>query len=129
MKLSPEQIEERKTDRREARSALRTRLVGEFIKIAFIAVFFILVGWGTWCFILMGRGVVVNYLLPLGIATTLVGVFGTYAAATTAAKKSLNDNDLVKNKDGTITKVVSAVASVVSNVVSGAKDDSGAAAG
>lgn len=120
MKLTPEQKAKRKAKRQETRSAFLTRLVGEFIKIAFIAVFFIIVGWGTWCFILMGKDKAVNYLLPLGLAGSLVTVFGAYAAATTATKKSLNDNKLVKNKDGTITQIIEAASTIFNNKDSGA---------
>ncbi len=113
MKLSNEQ----RAARREKRSEFLTRLVGEFIKIAFIALFFVLVGAMVWCFILMGLGITVNYLLPLGISGSLVAIFGAYAAATTGAKTSLNKNGLVKNKDGTITKVMEAAAKTVGTIL------------
>ena len=116
--------EEQRAERREKRSEFLTRLVGEFIKIAFIAVFFVLVGSLVWCFILMGLGITVNYLLPLGISGSLVGVFGIYSAATTGAKKSLNNNGLVKNKDGTITKVMEAAVTAASTIFN---KDTGAA--
>lgn len=115
MKLSPEQ----KAKRRAARSAFTSRMVDEFKKVAFIALFFILVGGIVWCLILMGQGLTVNYLLPLGFSGSLVTIFGVYCVSSTSAKKSLNDNGLVKNKDGTITKIIEA-ASTMFNKDSGA---------
>ena len=115
MKLTPEQ----KAKRRASRSAFLSRLVDEFKKIAFIALFFVLVGGVVWCLILMGQGVAVNYLLPLGLSGSLVTIFGVYCASSTSAKKSLNDNGLMKNKDGTITKIIEA-ASTMFNKDSGA---------
>lgn len=111
-KLTEEQIEARHA----ARSAFLSRLVDEFKKIAFMGVFVVLVGGIVWCFILMGRGIVVNYLLPLGLATSLVATFGIYAASATAEKKSLNQNGLVKDKGGTIAKIVNTVVSAASTL-------------
>ena len=123
-KLTPEQLEERKVARREKRSEFLTRIVGEFIKIAFIAVFFVLVGLLIWCFILMGKSIAVNYLLPMGLATSLVSIFGIYAGATTSVKKSMNAAGITKNKDGTFTKIMEAAVSAAGTILN---KDTGAA--
>ena len=95
-----------KEERREARSRFLSRMVDEFKKVAFIAIFFVLVGGIVWYFILADKGTVLNYLLPLGFAGSLVSIFGVYAAASTSEKKSLNKNGLGKKKDGVIAKIV-----------------------
>lgn len=108
-KITEKQCEEK----REKRSAFRSRLVDEFKKVAFIGLFFFFVGCIIWCFILMGRSVTVNYLLPMGFGGFLVTLYGVYAASSAVEKKSLNDNDIVKNKDGTFSKIMNTVASVI----------------
>ena len=124
MKLSPEQREQRKTEHREKRSEFLTRLVGEFIKIAFIALFFVFVGLLVWCFILMGKEITINYLLPLGLSGSLAGIFGIYAGSTTSVKKSMNAAGITKNKDGTFSKMMDAAVSVAGTILN---KDSGAA--
>ena len=117
--LTQEQID----DRRAKRSAFLSRLVDEFKKIAFIALFFVLVGGIVWCFILMGKGITVNYLLPLGLAGSLVTIFGVYCASSTAEKKSLNKNGLVKDKGGTDAKIVDTVITTASKFTTAQKSD------
>lgn len=117
--LTQEQID----DRRAKRAALLSRCVDEFKKIAFIALFFVLLGCLVWCFILMGKGIAVNYLLPIGLATSMVTTYGIYAASATAEKKSLNQNGLAKDKGGTIAKIVNTVVSAASNFTANQTSD------
>ncbi len=115
--------QERIDDRRAKRSAFLSRLVDEFKKVAFIALFFVLVGAIIWCFILMGKSIIVNYLLPIGLATSLVATYGIYAASSTAEKKSLNKNGLVKDKGGTVAKIVDTVITTASKLTTAQKND------
>jgi len=117
--LTQEQID----DRRAKRSAFLSRLVDEFKKVAFIALFFVLVGGIVWCFILMGKGITVNYLLPLGLSGSLVTIFGVYCASSTAEKKSLNKNGLTKDGSGTIAKIVNTVVSAASTLTANQTSD------
>ena len=121
MKLSDED----RAARREKRSAMLTHLVDEFKKVVLIALFPVCVGTVVWSFILYGKGVTptVSPTIPCAALTILGGVYFAYCMSSSKDKKSLNDNGLIKGKDGTISKIANAVMNAATNIVSGKKDD------
>jgi len=137
MKLTNEQ----RAERRQRRSAFLTRCVDEFKKVGFIATFVFCVGVIAGCMTLFAISLVSSEssMIPAvalalqNIAIVAFGIiataFGFYCKSTTAEKTSLNDNSMVKNKDGTFSKLVSAVTSVVSNVVENKSAGNSGAAG
>ena len=119
MKLSDEQ----RTARRDKRSAFRTRMVDEFKKVGFIGTFVFCVVVIAWCMTLYTISLVCPEasIIP-SVATALqiiavaaFGILGSafafYCKAASNDKESLNSNGLTKNKDGTISKIISTVAS------------------
>lgn len=124
MKLTPEQ----KTKRRADRSAFLSRLFDEFKKVAFIAFFFVGVGFLVWTFILYGKQVnpTVSPTIPVAIITALFGSYFSYCTAASKDKDSLNKNGLTKSNDGTISKIVTPIVEAAKNIFN-SKDDSGAA--
>lgn len=103
--------EERKSKKRERISKFLTRMVDEFKKIGFIAIFFVCVGTIVWCMILYGKGTTptVSPTIPCAAFTILGAAFTFYCKAASDDKKSLNSNGLTKSADGTITKIISSV--------------------
>ena len=122
-KLTDEQKEALKCARREKRSAFLSRMVDEFKKIVLIATFFVVVGFLVWEHIIYANGTTPAFPPTVSIAliTAFFGTYLTYCMSSTALKKSLNDNGMVKNKDGTFSKIVSTVVNAVTNAT--AKSD------
>lgn len=123
MKLTDEQRAARREKRQEKRSALLTRMVDEFKKVGFIATFVFCVIIISWCMTLFTISLVCSEasMIP-SVATALqiiviaaFGIIGSafafYCKAASNDKDSLNNNGLTKNKDGTISKIISTVAS------------------
>ena len=116
-KLTDEQKEALKSVRREKRSAFLSRMVDEFKKIVLIATFFVVVGFLVWEHIIYANGTTPAFPPTVSIAliTAFFGTYLTYCMSSTALKKSLNDNGMVKNKDGTFSKIVSTVVNAFNN--------------
>ena len=126
-KLSDEQKETLKLAKHEKRSAFLSRMVDEFKKIVLIATFFVVVGFLIWEHIIYANGTTPAFPPTVSIAliTAFFGTYLTYCMSSTALKKSLNDNGMVKNKDGTFSKIVSTVVNAVNNATAKpASDDS-----
>lgn len=118
MKLSAKEREKLREKRREKRSAFLTRMVDEFKKVGFIAIFFVCVGTIVWCMILYGKGVTptVSPSIPCAAFTILGAAFTFYCNAASKDKDSMNKNGMQKNKDGTVTKaVVDAITNTINN--------------
>ena len=122
-KLTDEQKEALKLVKHEKRSAFLSRMVDEFKKIVLIATFFVVVGFLVWEHIIYANGTTPAFPPTVSIAliTAFFGTYLTYCMSSTALKKSLNDNGMVKNKDGTFSKIVSTVVNAVTNAT--AKSD------
>ena len=132
-RLTDEQKLAKKLARREKRSALLSRMVDEFKKIGFVSTFVFCVMVITWCMTLYTISLVSqNITIIPSVATALqiisvtaFGIIGTafafYCKAATDDKRSLNDNNMVKNKDGTFSKIASTVVNAVTNAT--AKSD------
>lgn len=122
-KLSDEQKEALKCARREKRSAFLSRMVDEFKKIILIVMYPTVVGFLVWEHIIYAKGTTPTF--PSAITVALItGMFGTiiaYCITSYKEKDSLNKNNMVKNKDGTLSKIVSTVVNVVTNAT--AKSD------
>lgn len=126
--------EAQRAELRAKRSAFLTRMVDEFKKVGFIVTFVFCVVIIVWCMVLYTISLVSpeSAIIPAVasalqiVASVSFGIIGTaftvYCSATAKEKKSLNDNDIVKNKDGTFSKLVNAVTSVASNIVSSKSD-------
>jgi len=116
-KLTDEQKEALKCARREKRSAFLSRMVDEFKKIVLIATFFVVVGFLVWEHIIYANGTTPAFPPTVSIAliTAFFGTYLTYCMSSTALKKSLNDNGMVKNKDGSFSKIISTVVNAVNN--------------
>ena len=127
-KLTDEQKLAKKIARREKRSAFLSRMVDEFKKVGFIATFVFCVIVITWCMTLYTVSLVCVELTILPsvatalqiISVTAFGIIGTafafYCKAASDDKKSLNDNGLVKGKDGVIQKAAEAVPTIIKTV-------------
>ena len=132
-KLTEAEKAELKLIRREKRSAFRSRMVDEFKKVGFIATVVFCMSIIIWCMVLYTKSIVDSSSQIIAsvasglqiVASVAFGIIGTaftaYCAASTSAKKSLNDNNMVKNKDGTFSKIVSTVVNAVTNAT--AKND------
>ena len=122
-KLSDEQKEALKCARREKRSAFLSRMVDEFKKIILIVMYPTVVGFLVWEHIIYAKGTTPTF--PSAITVALItGMFGTiiaYCITSYKEKDSLNKNNMVKNKDGTLSKIVSTVVNAVTNAT--AKSD------
>lgn len=128
VKLTDEQNEALKYARREKRSAFRSRMVDEFKKIGFVATFVFCIIIITWCMVLYTISLVssestIIAAVALGlqiVSVTAFGIIGTafavYCKATTKEKESLNNNGMVKNSDGTISKIAQTVSTIVGGV-------------
>ena len=116
-KLTDEQRDARRIARHEKRSEFLSRMVDEFKKIVLIATFFVVVGFLVWEHIIYANGTTPAFPPTVSIAliTAFFGTYLTYCMSSTALKKSLNDNGMVKNKDGTFSKIVSTVVNAFSN--------------
>ena len=116
-KLTDEQKEARKIARHEKRSEFLSRMVDEFKKIVLIATFFVVVGFLVWEHIIYANGTTPAFPPTVSIAliTAFFGTYLTYCMSSTALKKSLNDNGMVKNKDGSFSKIVSTVVDAFTN--------------
>ena len=116
-KLTDEQKEARKIARHEKRSEFLSRMVDEFKKIVLIATFFVVVGFLIWEHIIYANGTTPAFPPTVSIAliTAFFGTYLTYCMSSTALKKSLNDNGMVKNKDGSFSKIVSTVVNAFTN--------------
>jgi len=116
-KLSDEQKEALKCARREKRSAFLSRMVDEFKKIILIVMYPTVVGFLVWEHIIYAKGTTPTF--PSAITVALItGMFGTiiaYCITSYKEKDSLNKNNMVKNKDGTLSKIVSTVVNAVTN--------------
>ena len=121
--LTDEQKEALKCARREKRSAFLSRMVDEFKKIILIVMYPTVVGFLVWEHIIYAKGTTPTF--PSAITVALItGMFGTiiaYCITSYKEKDSLNKNNMVKNKDGTLSKIVSTVVNVVTNAT--AKSD------
>ena len=132
-KLTAEQEEARKVARHDRRSEFLSRMVDEFKKVGFIATVVFCMSIIIWCMVLYTKSIVDSSSQIIAsvasglqiVASVAFGIIGTaftaYCAASTSAKKSLNDNNMVKNKDGTFSKIVSTVVNAVTNAT--AKND------
>ena len=122
-KLSDVQKEALKCARREKRSAFLSRMVDEFKKIILIVMYPTVVGFLVWEHIIYAKGTTPTF--PSAITVALItGMFGTiiaYCITSYKEKDSLNKNNMVKNKDGTLSKIVSTVVNAVTNAT--AKSD------
>lgn len=109
---------ELKLVRREKRSAFRSRMVDEFKKIVIIALFPLFAGTIIWCLVLYTLKVTptVSPTIPIAAMGFLSGAYFVYCKAATDDKKSLNDNGLIKGKDGVIAKSVEAVSTIIKTV-------------
>ena len=116
-KLTDEQKEMLKLAKHEKRSAFLSRMVDEFKKIVLIATFFVVVGFLVWEHIIYANGTTPAFPPTVSIAliTAFFGTYLTYCMSSTALKKSLNDNGMVKNKDGSFSKIVSTVVDAFTN--------------
>ena len=116
-KLTDEQKETLKLAKHEKRSAFLSRMVDEFKKIVLIATFFVVVGFLVWEHIIYANGITPAFPPTVSIAliTAFFGTYLTYCMSSTALKKSLNDNGMVKNKDGSFSKIVSTVVNAFTN--------------
>lgn len=126
-KLTDEQKETMKCARHEKRSEFLSRMVDEFKKVGFIATVVFCMAIIIWCMVLYTKSIVdptsqIIASVASGlqiVASVAFGIIGTaftaYCAASTSAKKSLNDNGMVKNKDGSFSKIVSTVVNAFSN--------------
>ena len=116
-KLTDEQKEALKLVKHEKRSAFLSRMVDEFKKIVLIATFFVVVGFLVWEHIIYANGTTPAFPPTVSIAliTAFFGTYLTYCMSSTALKKSLNDNGMVKNKDGTFSKIVSTAVNAFNN--------------
>lgn len=116
-KLTDEQKETLKLAKHEKRSAFLSRMVDEFKKIVLIATFFVVVGFLVWEHIIYANGTTPAFPPTVSIAliTAFFGTYLTYCMSSTALKKSLNDNGMVKNKDGSFSKIVSTVVNAFTN--------------
>ena len=116
-KITEAERAELKLVRREKRSEFLSRMVDEFKKIVLIATFFVVVGFLVWEHIIYANGTTPAFPPTVSIAliTAFFGTYLTYCMSSTALKKSLNDNGMVKNKDGTFSKIVSTVVNAFSN--------------
>ncbi len=124
-KPTEEERAEQREARRERRSAFLTRMVDEFKKVGFIAIFFVCVGAIVWCLILYGKGVTptVSPTIPCAAFTILGAAFTFYCKAASDDKKSLNSSGLTKNKDGTISRIISMAADTAATFVANKLDD------
>lgn len=116
-KLTDEQKETLKLAKHEKRSEFLSRMVDEFKKIVLIATFFVVVGFLVWEHIIYANGTTPAFPPTVSIAliTAFFGTYLTYCMSSTALKKSLNDNGMVKNKDGSFSKIVSTVVDAFTN--------------
>lgn len=116
-KLTDEQKETLKLAKHEKRSEFLSRMVDEFKKIVLIATFFVVVGFLIWEHIIYANGTTPAFPPTVSIAliTAFFGTYLTYCMSSTALKKSLNDNGMVKNKDGSFSKIVSTVVDAFTN--------------
>ena len=116
-KLTDEQKETLKLAKHEKRSEFLSRMVDEFKKIVLIATFFVVVGFLVWEHIIYANGTTPAFPPTVSIAliTAFFGTYLTYCMSSTALKKSLNDNGMVKNKDGSFSKIVSTVVNAFTN--------------
>ena len=116
-KLTDEQKETLKLAKHEKRSAFLSRMVDEFKKIVLIATFFVVVGFLVWEHIIYANGTTPAFPPTVSIAliTAFFGTYLTYCMSSTALKKSLNDNGMVKNKDGSFSKIVSTEVNAFTN--------------
>lgn len=116
-KLTDEQKETLKLAKHEKRSAFLSRMVDEFKKIVLIATFFVVVGFLVWEHIIYANGTTPAFPPTVSIAliTAFFGTYLTYCMSSTALKKSLNDNGMVKNKDGSFSKIVSTAVNAFTN--------------
>lgn len=123
LKLTDKQKEELKRARRTKRSAFLSRMVDEFKKIILIVMYPTVVGFLVWEHIIYAKGTTPTF--PSAITVALItGMFGTiiaYCITSYKEKDSLNKNNMVKNKDGTLSKIVSTVVNAVTNAT--AKSD------
>lgn len=124
-KLTNAEKEALKHVRREKRSAFLSRMVDEFKKIVLIATFFVVVGFLVWEHIIYANGTTPAFPPTVSIAliTAFFGTYLTYCMSSTALKKSLNDNGMVKNKDGTFSKIVSTVVNASNNSTAKSEND------
>lgn len=132
---SKEEIEASKSARREKRSAFLSRMMDEFKKIGFVATFVFCVIVIAVCISLFAISLVspeaemipAEALALQNISIAAFGIiataFGFYCKSTTAEKTSLNDNKMVKNKDGTFSKIAEAVSTVLNGATTKAPDD------
>lgn len=118
-KPTPEQREELRTKLREKRSAFLTRMVDEFKKIGFIAIVVFCIIVITWCMVLYTMGMTTTGLhIVAGAAFSIMGVaFSFYCTAASSDKKSLNNNGIVKNKDGTFSKILTVAANAATTIL------------
>ena len=97
----------------EERSAKTDRLVNEFKKIAFIALFFVAVFFIAACVVAIFCDKVVPAAWVVTALTLLFGDYAVYCWAATKSKDSLNSNGLKLSPDGKIEKIVETVANTV----------------
>lgn len=128
-KLTDEERLKRRAKRHEKHSAFLSRMVDEFKKVGFIGTFVFCVIVIVWCMALFTVSLIspeasiipsVATALQI-IAVTAFGILGSafafYCKAASGDKDSLNSNGLTKNKDGTISKIISTVASAAATFV------------
>lgn len=132
---SKEEIEALRCARREKRSAFLSRMMDEFKKIGFVATFVFCVIIITWCLVLYTISLVSteSSIIPAVatglqiISVTAFGIIGSafafYCTSATKEKTSLNDNKMVKNKDGTFSKIAEAVSTVLNGASAKSTDD------
>lgn len=118
MKLTPEEKEKLKVERREKRSAFLTRMVDEFKKVVLIALFPLFAGTIIWCLIMYANGVTptVSPTVPIAAMGFLSGAYFVYCSSAAKEKDSLNKSGLIKGKDGVISKAAEAVSTIIKTV-------------
>lgn len=122
MKKTAEQKAAIKEERREKRSKFLTRMVDEFKKVGFIAVFFVCVGTIVWSLVLYGMEITptLSPTIPCAAFALLGTAFAFYCNAVAKEKDSLNKNGLVKDKGGVITKIAETVTPIVKTIINAA---------
>ena len=97
----------------EERSAKLDRLVNEFKKIAFIALFFVAVCFIAACVVAIFCNKTVPAAWVVTAFTLLFGDYAVYCYAATKEKDSLNKSGLKLSADGKVEKIVETVAKTV----------------
>ena len=126
-KLTPEQIKERKDNRRVARSAFLSRFVDEFKKVGFIWTVFFCMGIIVWGMALYTKGVTTPGIqVAISAAFVIIGTaFTVYCNAASRDKDSLNKNGLMKSSDGTISKIVAPIVEAAKTILTSKQDPPG----